>query len=200
MTAPFTYPSSSHRRRHGPRGYADHESYRPWLRDEFAFRCVYCLVRKRWGSLTGQYAIDHFIPVAFRPEKALDYGNLLYSCVACNLNKASQRTPDPTAVLLHPGAHVTADGVLHADSSAARRLIGVLDLNRPQLREYRELWIDIVRLAAASDAPLCRRLMGFPDDLPSLRRLRPPGGNTRPNGIGTSYHVQRQAGPLPAIY
>jgi hypothetical protein len=36
MTA-FTYPAEPHRRRHGPQGYADAASYRPWLRDEFAF-------------------------------------------------------------------------------------------------------------------------------------------------------------------
>jgi hypothetical protein len=28
----FTYPADPHLRRHGPTGYADYESYRPWLR------------------------------------------------------------------------------------------------------------------------------------------------------------------------
>jgi hypothetical protein len=37
MTAPFTYPATPEGRRRGPGGYADYESYRPWLRDEFAF-------------------------------------------------------------------------------------------------------------------------------------------------------------------
>ncbi len=46
MTTPFRYPDGPHQRRHGPRGYASYESYRPWLRDEFAFRCVYCLTRE----------------------------------------------------------------------------------------------------------------------------------------------------------
>ena len=45
MTDPFSYPAAVHVRRHGPQGYADYASYRPWLRDEFAFRCVYCLLR-----------------------------------------------------------------------------------------------------------------------------------------------------------
>ncbi len=40
MTPLFVYPTLPHVRRHGPRGYADYPSYRPWLRDEFAFRCV----------------------------------------------------------------------------------------------------------------------------------------------------------------
>ena len=44
----FQYPSSPYTRRHGPCGYSDHTSYKPWLRDEFTFRCVYCLARERW--------------------------------------------------------------------------------------------------------------------------------------------------------
>ena len=72
MTAPFTYPAAPHTRRHGPRGYADYESYRPWLRDEFAFRCVYCLLREAWGPPKGAYALDHFLPVAARPDLALE--------------------------------------------------------------------------------------------------------------------------------
>jgi hypothetical protein len=200
MTAPFTYPAARHRRRHGPRCYANLESYRPWLRDDFAFRCVYCLVREAWGSFTGLYAIDHFVPVAIRPDKALDYGNLLYSCAACNLIKTTHRVPDPTAVLLDPEVRVTEDGVLDADTPAARRLIKILDLNRPRLRQYREVWIGISRLAAAADPDLHRRLIGFPDDLPNLKRLRPPGGNTRPEGVNTSYFARRQCGTLPETY
>lgn len=53
MTFPFNYPDAPHRRRHGPRGYADYASYRPWLRDEFTFRCVYCLLREQWGLVRG---------------------------------------------------------------------------------------------------------------------------------------------------
>ena len=54
MNSPFEYPSSPHRRRHGPLGYADYASFRPWLRDEFSFRCVYCLLRER-GELPTTY-------------------------------------------------------------------------------------------------------------------------------------------------
>ncbi len=39
----FAYASTDHQRRHGPRGYTSYRAYKPWLRDEFAFRCVYCL-------------------------------------------------------------------------------------------------------------------------------------------------------------
>ncbi len=46
MTDPFAYPPAPHVRRNGPQGYADYQSYRPWLRDEFSFRCVCCLLRE----------------------------------------------------------------------------------------------------------------------------------------------------------
>jgi len=42
------YPRHLHIRRHSPRGYRTYRAYKPWLRDEFAFRCVYCLWRERW--------------------------------------------------------------------------------------------------------------------------------------------------------
>ena len=58
---PFEYPTEPHRRRHGPRGYAAAESFRPWLRDEFSFRCVYCLRRETWTIRKGEFVIEHFV-------------------------------------------------------------------------------------------------------------------------------------------
>jgi hypothetical protein len=52
---PFVYPRAAPLRRHGPAGYAQYERYRPWLRDEFAFRCVYCLKREQWGVVRATY-------------------------------------------------------------------------------------------------------------------------------------------------
>jgi hypothetical protein len=200
MTAPFPYPDSPHVRRHGPRGYADYESYRPWLRDEFAFRCVYCLTREAWGPFIGVYAIDHFVPVAVRPDLALEYDNLLYACVSGNLSKGSRAAPDPLTVFLASTVQVAEDRVLHAGTPEAERVIELLSLNRPRLREFRELWIGIIRLAGAADPSLFRRLVGFPDDLPNLKRLRPPRGNTRPEGIASSHFTRRRDGTLPEAY
>jgi hypothetical protein len=200
MSVPFTYPDGPHERRHGPQGYANYENYRSWLRDEFAFRCVYCLTREAWGPFTGVYALDHFVPAILRPEWHSQYDNLFYSCVSCNLSKGSHLVPDPTTFLVAPEVQVTGDGMLHASTAEAARLIELVRLNRPRLREFRKLWIQIVQLAAVADPGLYRRLLGFPDDLPNLKRLRPPGGNTRPRGLAAAYHAQRQAGTLPATY
>src|SRR5947209_15212441 len=60
---PFDYPDVATDRKHGPAGYNDYQAYKPWLRDEFKFRCVYCLVRERWfPSGAASFGVDHFIP------------------------------------------------------------------------------------------------------------------------------------------
>ena len=200
MTAPVAYPTSPHVRRHGPRGYAGYESYRPWLRDEFTIRCVYCLPREAWTLISGAYAIDHFVPVASRPDLEAEYDNLLYACIPCNLAKGSSETPDPLSVLVGDGVSVSGGGVIHGTTPEASRLIELLGLNRVRAVEFRELWIGIVRLAAKFDQDLFRRVVGFPSDIPDLSSLEPPGGNTRPGGVAASYSEQKKAGTLPETY
>jgi len=200
MTAPFVYPSVPHVRLHGPRGYANHESYRPWLRDEFAFRCVYCLIRETWGPLKAVYALDHFLPTAWRPDLAREYDNLLYGCVSCNLTKGSLTTPDPCSALLNSEVTVSEDGAIHATTLQARKLIELLGLNRPSLREFRELWIRIVRVAALHDHGLYRQVLGYPQDLPDLSSLRPPEGSVRADGLTQSHLARRRRGELPQTY
>jgi UDP-glucose 4-epimerase len=38
-----------------------------------------------------------------------------------------------------------------------------------------------------------------PEDLPDLRRLKPPAGNSRPEGIGQSWHARRARGELREV-
>lgn len=197
---PFTYPATVHIRRHGPQGYADPNSYRPWLRDEFSFRCVYCLLREQWGQVRGFYAIDHFLAVAHHPDQALVYDNLLYACAGCNAVKAARAVPDPLVVLTSEAVRVTEDGRLHADTQEVARLIELLGLDCDQLAEFRMLWMGIVALAKQHEPALYQKLMGYPADLPDLAALRPPGGNMRPGGIEQSCYARRQSGTLPETY
>lgn len=196
----FTYPAHPHERRHGPQGYAGAESYRPWLRDEFSFQCVYCLVREQWGLVPGVFGIDHFLPVASHASEALDYDNLLYCCATCNGAKGKRRLPSPEATLVDGAVNVREDGTIEGTTPAARRLIRVLGLDDPEYREFRLLWQQIAALAQERDPLLYRRLMGFPADLPNLASLRPPQGNKRPGGVRQSYRAQAQAGTLPETY
>ena len=76
----------------------------------------------------------------------------------------------------------------------------ILGLDTEDAVEFRMTWIGIVALAAQSDPDLHRKLMGFPTDLPDLRRLRPPGGNRRHEGVNASWHARRKRGELPETY
>ncbi len=196
---PFVYPTAPHVRRHGPAGYAQLGRYRPWLRDEFAFRCVYCLTREQWGIVRGTYHLEHFRAQAHHPHAVRDYDNLVYACAACNLAKGDAEVPDPCACLLDGQVTVDEHGRIHGLTPDARRLIGKLGLDAPDYREFRQLWIDIVQLAAQYDPVLFRQLMHYPDDLPDLSLLRPPH-NTRPEGVRESFRARRDRGQLPEAY
>jgi hypothetical protein len=196
----FTYPDPRSHRTHGPAGYASYESYRPWLRDEFTFRCVYCLKRERWGQITGEFDIDHFQPQTCRPDRAADYSNLVYSCRRCNSVKLDQEIEDPFAVMSKDRLRMMPDGTLRGIGDAAIKLILQLDLNSPRLVECRIIWMRIADLARDRDTDLLKRLLGFPDDLPDLRRLRPPAGNSRPAGIAESWAILAEQGRLPTSY
>lgn len=200
MTVPFTYPPIPHVRRHGPVGYSDYANYRPWLRDEFSFRCVYCLTREQWGRLAGLFDIDHFQAVINRPDLAAAYDNLLYACATCNLVKQALEIPNPLTVLTIANVRVSEDGHLHAESAEAACLIEILGLDNDDAVEFRMTWIGIVALAANGDLDLYRKLMGFPNDLPDLERLKPPGGNARPEGVTASCSARRRRGELPEVY
>lgn len=200
MTNPFAYPVLPLARRHGPRGYADHLGFRPWLRDEFTFRCAYCLRREQWGTVRGTFAVDHFVPAAVRPDLTTDYNNLVYACATCNLVKSDRELPDPAEVLLRDDVRVADDGTIEGDTPDARRLIRVLGLDDPEFTEFRLLWIGIVALAARHDTDLLRRVLGFPADLPDLGALKPPDGNARPEGVAASHFERRVRGELPDTY
>ncbi len=196
---PFDYPPVPLVRRHGPRGYQDVESFREWLRDEFSFRCVFCLRRERWDPPTALH-IDHYLPLAKHGAVRLRYENLLYVCSSCNLFKSDEIVPDPSQHLHASSVRVEKDGTVVASTAEARAIIMRLGLNRPESVQFRLMWIGFLELATHFDSKLFQSLLGFPDDLPNLQALKPPAGNDRPDGIASSYFAQRARGELPAIY
>ena len=194
----FEYPAHPHRRRHGPQGYASAAQYREWLRDEFTFRCVYCLEREQWVHRTGHFHAEHFQPVAQRPNLELDYDNLVYACHVCNAIKRDQAVPDPLRVLLAESVKVQPNGTLIALTKEAAKLIEMLQLNSFESCRRRRLMMRVIRLAAVHDVSLLQDLLGFPDNLPDLSRLHPPKGNRRPAGVKRSHFARRLRGTLPA--
>ena len=195
----FDYPERQPQRRHGPAGYSAYESYRPWLRDEFDFRCVYCLKRETWGQVTSEFELDHFEPQSLNPNLTLDYLNLVYSCRRCNAVKGEQTVADPFRLLRSTRITILPDGSLRARDRDTQRLMRQLDLNSPRLRSWRVQWMRILDLAKQHDSSLYYQLAGFPKDLPDLRRLRPPR-NTQREGLGRCWFERRKRGDLPEEY
>ncbi len=196
----YRYPPRPHRRKHGPQGYRNIAEFRPWLRDEFTFRCVYCLEREQWVNTIGHFQGEHFLPVAARPDLELVYDKLLYACHACNSLKGGLLVPDPSDALRSTTVSVARDGSIRGRTKQANRLIDLLQLDAPSYRRRRRLILQIVETAAKHERTLYLELMGFPEELPDLSRLHPPGGNSRPSGVDKSYHVLRQKGKLTATY
>jgi hypothetical protein len=197
----FEYPAQPHQRRHGPAGYKDYGSYRDWLRDEFMFRCVYCLHREQWYSRSGTFHIDHFVPVSADPQGVLQYTNLLYACTTCNEAKADiLGLPDPCSVSFRECIEIEAEGRANAKDVVGQRLCDVLRLNSAVNIAYRSRMIRILEAVLRSgEVALYEELMGFPSELPDLRSKRIPR-NDKPEGVANCYFALRERGELPITY
>jgi hypothetical protein len=195
----FAYPTSPHTRRHGPDGYKTYEPFRDWLRDEFMFRCVYCLHREQWYSRSGTFSIEHFIPVSIDPSVEREYSNLLYACVTCNnAKRAILDVPNPCLVAFGDCLRVTRSGEIEPLNSDGEKLVAVLLLNSDSNLVQRSRWIRTLTALKASHPDLFNEYMGFPEDLPDLRTRRTK--NTKPDGALNCYFAQRERGKLPATY
>ena len=196
---PYDYPSRPHQRRHGPAGYSSYESYRPWLYDEFSFRCVYYLKRMAWAP-TDVWAIDHLIPQDEDPSLSCDYDNLVLACQHCNSRKRSHRLADPCEIAYGLCLRVDSAGRITALSAEGKRLVDTIRLNHELYVKEREKILKVLRVARRHDLALFELLMGFPSNLPVLAGRKPPGGNRRPDGVSDSFFARRVKGELPKTY
>lgn len=195
----FEYPAETHVRRHGPAGYDDYGSYRDWLRDEFIFRCVFCLHRERW-DMSGNFEIDHLVPVSVDRLGECKYENLLYTCRKCNAAKSNVlAVPDPCTVAFGDCLRIKSDGEVEALNTDGRKLSDVLRLNSPSNVGHRSSWMRILQALRHSHPELYQESMAFPDDLPDLRRKR-VSSNSKPGGAENCYFVLRERDELPATY
>lgn len=202
----FQYPRHAHARRHGPRGYRNYQSYKPWLRDEFDFRCVYCLWRERWYAVgEAAFSVDHLQSQAVAPQLVCDYDNLIYACCRCNSVKTDAAAIlDPCRDAFGDHLEVLANGCIHDLTPPGRELIRICRLDEPLLTESRRRLLDLLQMLQGSKSPrafsLLQRYLAFPDNLPVLSKCRPAGGNIRPAGIAESYYERSRRGSLPSTY
>jgi hypothetical protein len=202
---PFAYPTAPHRRRHGPGGYKNYQDYKDWLRDEFCFRCAYCLARETWYP-NGQaaFSVEHLLPRSTHPHLELAYDNLVYACLRCNSYKQDRMTLDPTAAALAAHVRVGRGGKVSALTVQGGAYVSLFDLNHPAVVEMRLAKLLIVRLKRAHPADariekLFAHAFGYPQDLPDLRAKRPES-NSRPDGLRENYFWQRAEGLLGRTY
>ena len=188
---PFLYPVAKNQRRHGP-NYGAYASYRDWLRDEFQYRCVYCLTRERFFNSLTLFEIDHFQAQSSAPSLIADYDNLYYSCRSCNLAKGKQPLPRPCESLIRSSITVHADGTITGNTPDARRIILKLGLDCTEFNTFRRSII-----AFAEIEPLSEKF-SYPERLPNLVKKRVV--NSRPFGLLTSAYTLRMLGALPEIY
>lgn len=199
----FDLPILPHQRRHGPGGYKDYGSHKPWLRDEFTFRCVYCLFRELWyPEGYAVFSVDHFIPKQLK-RKVLNYDNLLYACLSCNCAKRDLLLKiDPCVVGYGLHLKIKDDGVMDGLTSEGKIVIDTLRMNEGRRVDFRSRMLDMFKTLNLSNPqayPDLKRWFGFPTDLADLRTLK-PRNNSRPNGIQSCYFVKREAGQLPNFY
>ena len=202
----FAHPFRPHERRHGPCGYDPYGGYKPWLRDEFTFRCVYCLERESWyPDRAASFSVDHVVPRCEDAALVCEYTNLVYACTRCNSARRDERILDPTAVAFGDHLRLGEDGILVGMTEEGLVLIDLLHLNEnPALkvrRKYSRIHSLMERLPGDADIrSLFLEAFGFPDDMPDLRTLRPPGGNSRPGGALSCYFARREDGDIQATY
>lgn len=197
--APFAYPSKPHVRRHGPLGYSKYGQYRNWLRDEFTFRCVYCLRRETWLTLRRDYELDHFLPKSEHPDVERDYDNLVYACSECNGTKAAKYLPSPESVAYGKCLRVDENGKIQALNEHGMTIIEVLRLDAPEYNRLRYQIIETV--AGLQSRPRVLELwLGYPDNLPNLSAEKKPKDNKRPQGIRESHYERKLRDELPEYY
>ena len=198
---PFKFPSKPHRRVHGPLGHKSYQAYKHWLRDEFEFRCVYCLTRERWrDDGYNSFTIDHVKPKSSHASQACDYDNLVYACSRCNtLKSVKLGLPDPCRASL--AQHLKQrSGFFVALTPLGRRLIEYLQLNDEQRVQFRQFYLAVFEKSDLLPAAALVRVFGYPAKLPDLSKFKPPRGNSRPSGISMSHFARRKAGKLPLYY
>jgi len=93
-------------RKHHPPYSKDYTKYKPYLRQDFSYRCAYCTIHEgEFGGLRNfafvfvakaelrrKLSIEHFRPKWKFPELECEYTNLYYACSICN-NCKGKRWP-----------------------------------------------------------------------------------------------------------
>ncbi len=203
---PFGYPTSRHVRSHAPVGYPSYIQFKKWLRDEFSFRCVYCLEREMWNDQRHRvFSVDHVVAQIADRSLITSYVNLVYACSRCNARKQAVALLDPTVEAF--GKHFVIEKSGHIKGLTREGLITIeqLRLDDEEFVQNRKACFDLIELK--KELPTNERVhrlfvhsFGFPSFLPDLRGCRPPGGNILLQNAANCYFARRESKTLPDVY
>lgn len=201
-----TIPLST--KRFAPGGYRDYTSYKPWLRDEYHFRCAYCLAREAWTlvAMPGhqEFSVDHVNPKSQYRDQVVDYNNLVYACLRCNREKGIEELPQELVDQAfashicfeddHTVSAITEQGVwlrdrFKLDSKPSRERRNLLRALRDRVK------VDPMSAAGATLA----RWFEYPQDIPDLGSLSPPIKSSS-DSLRQSAWERRERGELPRFY
>ena len=203
---PLNFPAKPYERKHAPQGYKGHKSFKPWLRDEFQFRCVYCLERERWyPSGHHAFSVEHVKPKADPDYEhlELEYTNLVYACLRCNSAKQMSILIDPCVETLADHLRFEPDGSVVGTTTEGEDMIGILGLDQSNPTRTRREHIQLYNLY--KDYPhdvkvreLFLSRFGYPDDMPTLSGRRGRNGNKGSDKL--SYMAKSKDGTLEETY
>jgi hypothetical protein len=149
----FRYPKLRHRRKLSPGPFATYQQYKPFLREEFGHRCVYCRLADVMVGGVKAFTVDHYYSKKFYPHLETQYDNLFYACPECNRWKHTWPftargkrltfiIPNPCAAIM--SSHLEYEGArVVSRSEDGARTLEVLHLNNAGRIELRELWLGL---------------------------------------------------------
>ncbi len=137
------------KRRPDPPIFNDYRQYKPHLREDFLYACVYCTIHENEFGGPRNFDVEHFRPKSKFEALVTVYTNLLYACGVCNsFKKDDWPSNDPVndgKGYLDPCEHdydnhfiQTDDFQIQGLSKVAQYIIERLHLNRPQLQKLRQ--------------------------------------------------------------
>jgi hypothetical protein len=127
-----------------------YRSFRAHVREDFEYRCAYCLLFELLAGGEENFELDHFRPTRLFPQEENSFYNIYYSCHPCNQIKRDAWPPKS----LEAGGigfvdlckddfaehfSTTEEGQWHGITKSGQYTIDMLRLNRKHLVTLRRL-------------------------------------------------------------
>lgn len=167
MTNPFAYSKSRHQRTESPPSYKRYQQFKSHLRREFVRQCVYCRALDQCRGVEN-FGVDHYRPKKHFPHLEAEYLNLYYACNRCNSLKRdywpSSKQMESGHFIPNPCDHVMFDHLRYRDgevsdhSVAGKMTVEMLDLNEPNIVQFRRSVVASLERCEREKAKLVREI------------------------------------------